>query len=140
MPNTKSKLSLAIQQADSESQQHQQQHQHQHHSKLNSYNHLHQDLPQQQQQQQQQKSKKTQTKSNNNFNQSTPITPIKNASTVSSHDINQYPSSKSFNENFKPSPLLLPNLIQHSTPYVSTTPSSAKHFKPELTEIGRAHV
>lgn len=135
MPNTKSKLSLAIQQADSESQQHQQQHQHQHHSKLNSYNHLHQDLPQQQQQQQQQKSKKTQTKSNNNFNQSTPITPIKNASTVSSHDINQYPSSKSFNENFKPSPLLLPNLIQHSTPYVSTTPSSAKHFKPELTVL-----
>ncbi|KAI3403673.2 SKY1 [Candida oxycetoniae] len=34
-----------------------------------------------------------------------------------------------------PSPSLLPNLIQHSTPYVSTTPSSAKHFKPELSPL-----
>ncbi|CAK9438151.1 uncharacterized protein LODBEIA_P24440 [Lodderomyces beijingensis] len=37
-----------------------------------------------------------------------------------------------------PSPSLLPNLIQHSSPYVSTTPSSAKHFKPELSPLKTA--
>ena len=34
-----------------------------------------------------------------------------------------------------PSPSLLPNLVQHSSPYVSTTPSSARHFKPELSPL-----
>ncbi|CAI5757828.1 unnamed protein product [Candida verbasci] len=44
-------------------------------------------------------------------------------------------SSSNFIDNFKPSPQLLPNLIQHSVPYVSTTPSSSKPFKPELSPL-----
>ena len=52
------------------------------------------------------------------------------------HDLDSYIGSDTFNENFNPpSLLLLPNLVQHSTPYVSTTQSSAKQFKPELSVL-----
>ncbi|KAL6453479.1 LOW QUALITY PROTEIN: spk-1 Serine/threonine-protein kinase spk-1 [Candida maltosa Xu316] len=137
MPNTTSKLSLAIQQAESDNQQKQKlqkdnQHlnipsnnnnnnnNHNHHHHHHSYHNNNTNTSH----------KKSFSKQNPNISCPNPITPIKN----SSHDIDSYITSSS--KNFKPSPQqLLPNLIQHSTPYVSTTPSSSKHYKPELSVL-----
>lgn len=106
MPNTTSKLSLAIQQAD----QHETESQKQNHKKLNH--------------------------TKNKCVVNTPVTPIKNMTSDLTQDLDSYIGSDTFNENFNPpSLLLLPNLIQHSTPYVSTTQSSAKQFKPELSVL-----
>lgn len=106
MPNTTSKLSLAIQQADqhaNESSKHQNQ-------------------------------KPNHTNSRSQVKQ--PVTPVKNMTSDITHDLDSYIGSDTFNENFNPpSLLLLPNLVQHSTPYVSTTQSSAKQFKPELSVL-----
>ncbi|RCK56063.1 Protein kinase dsk1 [Candida viswanathii] len=126
MPNTTSKLSLAIQQAD-----HHDQHQNKDPSSTTQ---------QQQPPQQQQHHKHRHTK--NKSKVKPPITPVKNMSATTTansdltHDLDSYIGSDTFNENFNPpSLLLLPNLVQHSTPYVSTTQSSAKQFKPELSVL-----
>ncbi|CCG22204.1 hypothetical protein CORT_0B04960 [Candida orthopsilosis Co 90-125] len=156
MPNTKSKLSLAIQQADNSASkqdhnqdsqlnnQHQYSHQHQHH-------HHHQ----------QPLSSQHNTHEGHEYWSNNDSTPKKRhhlrtksgGSTQSGHSNNgsgyngtnvdiTLNSNNTFAESqnghsFKPipSPSLLPNLIQHSTPYVSTTASSAKHFKPELSPL-----
>ncbi|KAI5955939.1 SKY1 [Candida jiufengensis] len=175
MPNTKSKLSLAIQQEQADnlesSQQQQQQqqlqqlqqrqqqsqflqqqdnnnsHPHQHHH----HHHHHQHHNQQQHRnslpinEQPKQKHHFRSKSgglfkpngftnnyNNHNNSSNNIDIIKK-----SNNIEPFPESQQNGYNFKPipSPSLLPNLIQHSSPYVSTTPSSAKHFKPELSPL-----
>ncbi|KAI5955414.1 SKY1 [Candida margitis] len=172
MPNTKSKLSLAIQQADnSVSKQDNQDtqynhgynnppqynhHQHQHPS--SSQNSSHNDRQESWSNDDTSKHRhhlrtksggSTQSSGNNN-NTHTGTGTGYNTNNVDinyhhhhhhhhqqhHHQANTFAESQNGNS-FKPipSPSLLPNLIQHSSPYVSTTASSAKHFKPELSPL-----
>ncbi|KAG5421526.1 SKY1 [Candida metapsilosis] len=158
MPNTKSKLSLAIQQADnSASKQDQPQDlQHYHHQPLHSSQIYHHQQHQQPSTSQHgsleafepssfndnasKKRHHLRTKSGGSVQSS-------NNSKIGSHynnsnvditsNANTAFAESQNGHSFKPipSPSLLPNLIQHSSPYVSTTASSAKHFKPELSPL-----
>ncbi|KAG7661027.1 uncharacterized protein J8A68_005399 [[Candida] subhashii] len=118
MTNTKSKLSLAIQQAEI------QQHQNPPPANINDL-HLHHH-----------------NNNNNTPTSSTTTTTTTTATATSNKRKASGSSVVSFNLNHKDDPptftpptQLLPNLIQHGFPSVSTTPSQAKHFKPELSPL-----
>lgn len=152
MPNTKSKLSLAIQQADNSASKPDQPQdlQHYHHQPLHS-SQLHQPSTSQHgsleafepssfNDNASKKRHHLRTKSGGSVQSS-------NNSKIGSHynnsnvditsNANTAFAESQNGHSFKPipSPSLLPNLIQHSSPYVSTTASSAKHFKPELSPL-----
>lgn len=157
MPNTKSKLSLAIQQADNSAakQDHHLDlyHNHQQHQYLQHHHH-HNYI--QQSISSQHSSHEGQEHYNNN--DSTPkkrhhfrtksggSTQSGNSNQGNGHNGNNVDITINANNTFAesqnghsfkpvPSPSLLPNLIQHSSPYISTTASSVKHFKPELSPL-----
>ncbi|RLV96247.1 Protein kinase dsk1 [Spathaspora sp. JA1] len=66
-------------------------------------------------------------------NNNAAATTINRKNSIASNSSSQQKSGLQ-DSSFIPPPLL-PNLIQHSSPYVSTTASSAKHFKPELAQL-----